>query len=314
MVLRPQKIILLQHESLPLISQTYEGLTRSYLLADAEELMAKHGKSFYFASLIFSPRDLKKIATLYRLCRYIDDCADELPEAESSLALSSILTDLKNPQNETSFNLLMKEVESWGVKRDHIRELLLGAEFDVRGGEIRDEKDLMLYCYRVAGVVGLMMCPLIGVTSTHAHAHAIDLGIGMQLTNICRDIKEDRERGRCYIPGVNSLCELELKARIEKTLDIADLYYKSAYEGLSYIPFRARVVIFLAGELYRNIGMKIRRNDYDVSGNRIYLNLAEKLIVTVKSFLKLGKSFFWKPKSHQHELHFLIQHSSGGER
>lgn len=298
----------------PLNNQTYDELTRSYLLANAEELMSKHGKSFYFASLIFSQSDLKKIATLYRLCRYIDDCADELPESESSLAVTSILADLENPHHNTSFNVLMKEVESWGVKREQIRELLIGAEFDVRGGEIRSEKDLMLYCYRVAGVVGLMMCPLIGVTSPQAYAHAIDLGIGMQLTNICRDVREDADRGRCYLPGADSLSDLELKMRIKKTLDIADLYYKSAYEGLSYIPLRPRFVIFLAGELYRHIGMKIRRNNYDVSGGRIYLNLVEKVIVTVKSIFKLGRSFFWKPNHHKHELHFLIQNYVRGDR
>ena len=287
-------------------NQSFKQLTQSYLLADAEELMAKHGKSFYFASLIFSRSDLKKIATLYRLCRYIDDCADELPKEQSALAVASILTDLKNPQNITSFNILMKEVESWGVKREHIRELLLGAEFDVRGGEIRTEADLMLYCYRVAGVVGLMMCPLIGVKSSIAQAHAIDLGIGMQLTNICRDVSEDAARGRWYLPNSESLKTMEMKNYIKKTLDTAEVYYKSGYEGLSYIPIRARFVIFLAGELYRHIGLKIRKSNYDVSGDRIYLNLAEKLIVTVKSIFKLKRSFFWKPKNHKDELHLLI--------
>ncbi len=295
-------------------NQTYDELTRDYLLANPEDLMSKHGKSFYFASLIFSKNDLKKIATLYRLCRYIDDCADELPESESAIAVASILKDLENPHHETSFNVLMKEVESWGVKRKQITELLLGAEFDVRGGEICTQKDLMLYCYRVAGVVGLMMCPLIGVTSPEAHAHAIDLGIGMQLTNICRDVREDAERGRCYLPGADSLSELDLKIRIKETLDIADLYYKSAYEGLSYIPFRPRFVIFLAGELYRQIGMKIRRNNYDVSGERIYLSFAEKIIVTFRSIFQLGKSFFWKSRDHKHELHFLIDNCLRGDR
>ncbi len=314
MVLLLLESFLLQHWRILLNNQTYEKLTCSYLLANAEELMSKHGKSFYFASLIFSRGDLKKIATLYRLCRYIDDCADELPEAESALAVASILTDLENPRHETSFNLLMKEVEGWGVKREQIRELLLGAEFDVYGGEIKTEEDLMLYCYRVAGVVGLMMCPLIGVTSSQAHAHAIDLGIGMQLTNICRDVREDADRGRSYLPGADSLSDLELKKQIKMTLDKADLYYRSAYEGLSYIPFRARFVIFLAGELYRHIGIKIRRYHYDVSGERIYLNLAEKIIVTVKSILKLGSLFFWKSKVHKHELHLLIHHRERGDR
>jgi phytoene synthase len=292
---------------------TYDQLTRDYHETDAKELMARHGKSFYFASLIFSKNDLTRIATLYRLCRFIDDCADELPETESAHAIASILNDLNNPQNETSFNLLMSEVESWGITRAQIRELLHGAQFDVSGGEIRSEKDLMLYCYRVAGIVGLMMCPLIGVTSREAYTHAVDLGIGMQLTNICRDISEDADRGRCYLPERGDLDSNELKALVKKTLDKADLYYASGYNGLSYIPIRARFVILLAGELYRHIGLKIRRNNYEVFGKRTYLNLGEKILVTLKSILKLGRSFFWTSKKHDSHLHLLIQLHPGGD-
>ncbi len=283
-------------------------------MSNAEELMSKHGKSFYFASLIFSQKDLKKIATLYRLCRFIDDCADELPDEESALAVASILNDLENPLFQTSFNQLMNEVESWGVKREHIKELLKGAEFDVRGGEITSEEDLMLYCYRVAGVVGLMMCPLIGVSSTLSHPHAVDLGIAMQLTNICRDVKEDAERGRYYLPGSETVSAQELKIYIQEALDKADRYYRSAYEGLSYIPIRARFVIFLAGELYRHIGIKIRKNNYDVSGGRIYLNLAEKMMVTLKCIVKLKSSFFWRPSNHKEELHFSLHHHLEGNK
>jgi phytoene synthase len=107
---------------------------------------------------------------------------------------------------------------------------------------------------------------------------------------------------------------LELKSLIKKTLDMADLYYKSAYDGLCHIPVRARFVIFLAGELYRHIGIKIRRKNYDISGGRIYLNVVEKIMVTVKSILKLGGSFFWKPTHHKTELHFLIHDYVRGER
>ena len=291
---------------------TFDKLTNDYLQADAVVLMAEHGKSFYFASLVFSQSDLKKIATLYKLCRFIDDCADELPEAESVLAVASIFADLENPQNVTPFNLLMKEVEAWGVERAQIRELLIGAEFDVRGGEIRTEEDLMLYCFRVAGVVGLMMCPLIGVTDRAAHAHAVDLGIGMQLTNICRDVSEDADRGRFYLPGVSLSVSHELRDHIKETLEKADLYYFSAYDGLCHIPVRARFVIFLAGELYRHIGLKIRRNNYAVFGRRTYLNLGEKIVVTLKTILKLRKSFFWRSTNHRRDLHFLFQTQVGG--
>jgi len=295
-------------------SLTYDSLTRDYLKSDPSDLMKKHGKSFYFASLIFSKSDLLKIARLYKLCRFIDDCADELPESESSLAISSIFYDLDHPESSTPFNLLLNEVEQWGVKRVHLKELLVGAQFDVSGGVIQSEKDLFLYCYRVAGVVGLLMCPLIGVTSERAYPHAIDLGIGMQLTNICRDISEDSQMGRCYLPGGKGLGQSELKILIRQTLDKADQYYNSAYDGLSYIPIRARLVIFLSGELYRHIGLKIRRNNYEVFGVRTYLNLGEKFIVALKSLFKLGKSFFWNPKNHKTKLHSMIEFQVGDYR
>lgn len=290
---------------------TFEQLTVEYFKVDAQELMAKHGKSFYFASCIFKKSDLKKIATLYRLCRFIDDCADELPPEESARAVASIFDDLNNPDKKTSFNLLMGEVEGFGVKRWQIRELLIGAQFDVLGGQVLSEKDLMLYCYRVAGVVGLMMCPLIGVSSKIAFAHSIDLGIGMQLTNICRDIAEDAENNRSYLPNLGLLNPEEVKKLVRETLDKADRYYSSAYDGLSYIPIRPRIVILLAGELYRHIGVKIRKNHYDISGGRTYLKLWEKIFVGFKCLLKLCKKNFWKSSSHRSNLHFSIQEHIG---
>lgn len=297
-------------------SLTYASLTDEYLKADAIDIMALHGKSFYFASMIFSKANLLKVATLYRLCRFIDDCADELPEQESKMAIVSIIFDLNHPENPSKFNHLVQEVESWGVERSFIRELVLGAEFDAQGGSIRSSSDLMLYCYRVAGVVGLMMCPLIGVTDKRGYPHAIDLGLGMQMTNICRDILEDAQRQRIYLPENElekrglSLKHLqqaptpqELKPLVKSLLDQADEYYASGYTGLSYIPFRPRLVILLAGEIYRSIGVKIRKNDYQVLSGRISLSIIEKLIVTVKTTRKLLMSLFWKPETHLGALH-----------
>ncbi|MCO4756079.1 MAG: squalene/phytoene synthase family protein, partial [Bacteriovoracaceae bacterium] len=179
---------------------TYNALIENYLKADPVNLMARHGKSFYFASLIFSKERLNKIATLYKLCRFIDDCADELSLDESKYAINKIISELDNRKDESELNSLISQVQSFGVERGHLKELVSGAQFDAQKGPILNESDLMLYCYRVAGVVGLMMCPLIGVRDLRANPHAIDLGLGMQLTNICRDVLEDAQNGRVYLP------------------------------------------------------------------------------------------------------------------
>ena len=294
----------------------YDSLVENYLKACPLSVMANHGKSFYFASIIFSKDRLIKIATLYKLCRFIDDCADELEEEESKLAINKIISDLENPQHLTPFNTLVKEVEAWGVQRSFIKELVIGAHFDAQGGRIYEMNDLMLYCYRVAGVVGIMMCPLIGVRDKRAYPHAIDLGLGMQLTNICRDVLEDANNGRLYLPEckVTNYRELssqgktpqKLKELVEETLDIADTYYQSAYDGLAFIPLRPRIVILLAGELYRHIGVKIRKSNYEVLEGRIRLSLLEKIFLSIKTILKLGQSYFWLSEKHSKDLHSYI--------
>jgi phytoene synthase len=185
--------------------------------------------------------------------------------------------------------------------------------------------DLMLYCYRVAGVVGLMMCPLIGVTDKRAYPHAIDLGLGMQLTNISRDILEDAKMGRIYLPE-ERIKELgmsfkilsnkgetpkELKELVGEILDIADSYYLSGYEGLAFIPLRSRIVILLAGEVYRNIGHKMKKDGLQILNGRTYLTFGEKLLVTFGTISKLLCSYFWKSKVHKKSLHVLIKEVPG---
>jgi phytoene synthase len=304
---------------------TYESIINDYLKTDPLKVMSTHGKSFYFASMIFSKERLFKIATLYKMCRFIDDCADELEKEESKKAIETIISDLETPDRETKFNILVREVEAWGVERSYIKELVIGAHFDAEGGRIYKMNDLMLYCYRVAGVVGLMMCPLIGVNDKRAYPHAIDLGLGMQLTNITRDILEDAKMGRIYLPedrlhslghdlstlSISRNTPIEIKKLTKSILDTADKYYLSGYEGLAFIPLRPRLVILIAGEVYRHIGQKIRRDGYDVLAGRTYLTLSEKILVTLKSIGKLFSQYFWIPRDHKKGLHLLIKNVPG---
>ena len=124
-----------------------------------------------------------------------------------------------------------------------------------------------------------MMCHVMGVTSRQALQHARDLGIAMQLTNIARDVLEDWQRGRCYLPA--SWMERELgsdpppscrvKPAVEKTLLLADQYYERGMQGIQLLPPTARPAIHLAGRLYRGIGHEIRRCDHEVMQARVCL-------------------------------------------
>jgi phytoene synthase len=284
---------------------------------DAEQVMAENGRSFYFASLIFSAGQRQQVAQLYRICRYVDDCADELSPVESRQAMQRIITELKDPASESEFQQAIRQLENKGVKREYLAELVDGALFDIDSGKIIDRKQLIIYCYRVAGVVGLMMCPLLGVKDVKANAFAIDLGIGMQLTNICRDILEDAQNERNYLPADElyqvglSMHEIQqqgathesLKSLVNIYLDLADDYYKSGYQGLAFIPLRPRICILVAGEIYRSIGHKIRKNNYQVLDGRTILSTYEKIIVTVKTLPRIFFPSFWRHGKHMSELH-----------
>lgn len=276
--------------------------------------MRKNGKSFYFASRVFTKEQMESVSLLYRLCRYIDDCADELAPEESRSKLHKIKWNLENPQSLNTLNSAGTESEqviarlnAIGVDSSHIQVLLEGALFDVGGGNVKNRDELLLYCYRVAGVVGLMMLPILGVSSKEAAPHAIDLGIAMQLTNICRDILEDAQNGRCYLPvGERVKAGLTLKTLskqgdspeslkeiVKFYLQLADRYYASGRKGLSHIPLRGRFAILIASQVYREIGKKIEKKDYEVLQGRVSLSSSEKVWVSAKSLLLILHPYFW---------------------
>lgn len=286
-----------------------------------ENSMAKHAKSFNFASQIFNKEQYRRVNLLYAFCRYVDDLADENAPEIADKELTQLFKNLDN-------NPLTKEVLSLGVPREQMKVLIEGALFDVKEGRILTEQDLITYCYKVAGIVGLMMCPIIGVDSEKAKRHAIDLGIGMQLTNISRDILEDAENNRCYIPETKvHACNFskfsmipsektpyEIKVLVKEMLETADLYYKSGYKGLSKIPLRARIVIVVAGEVYRGIGKKIAKNNYEVLRGRTYLTKWEKFKTAIYSLRFLFKPSFWIEQNHEVDLHKLIDNLPGTHR
>ncbi len=282
--------------------------------------MNAHAKSFSFARKIFNRKITEKVIYLYRFCRFVDDCADELPPLEAKKAVEKIKESF-NSQNDSLISKDISYLKSMGIKKEHLLHLIEGASMDSIGPSINNNKDLIQYCYMVAGVVGLMMCPIMNVSNKNAYKHAIDLGIAMQITNICRDILQDAQNKRTYLPldiltaekiTIDTLNKkgntpLNLKNIVKSYLNLADQYYTSGYNGLSYIPLRARLCILIAGEIYRSIGIKIRRENYDVLKGRTILSRNEKFFVLLKSTTKIFNKNFWHPQKHNSKLHVHLK-------
>lgn len=295
----------------------------NYLDMKPEEIMASHGKSFFWASQFFSKSQLHNVSVLYTFCRFIDDLADENKPEVAEVELLKISNQLQGHIGHP----FIKKVLSLGVKTEYINELIDGALFDTRKGIIKSHEELLVYCYKVAGVVGLMMCPVLGVRDKKGHAHAIDLGVGMQLTNICRDVLEDAQNHRYYLP-LDELNEIELTKEdlkkkgadqlqlsnlVKKYLLLADKYYESGLKGLAYIPFRPRLAILIASSLYRAIGLKLLMDDCLVLKGRTYLNKKEKLINTIWALKGIFKPSFWIKGEHDLRLHKLLKGLPGVE-
>jgi phytoene synthase len=186
--------------------------------------------------------------------------------------------------------------------------LLTGMEMDLRSWQVRDEEELIHYCYHVAGVVGLMMCRVMGVHDPAAMKHAVDLGIAMQLTNIARDVGEDWSIGRSYLPkswtdlGLpeqvgtlpkasnadrsNALSNENVQASVERIVRSAEGYYRSGLAGLSYLPSSCRPAICLAAKVYREIGREILRRESRVMDGRISISPAR--IAWIASIVWMG--------------------------
>lgn len=271
------------------------------------EVLSNNGKSFYLAGLFLEKKHLLEIAELYSFCRYVDDCADQLNTTEAMTAIAHIKKTLLDPSLSNELQQHIQKLETLGVQRRHMLDLVAGAESDTQFSPLQNDEELDIYCYQVAGVVGLMMIPLIGVTSKDAPPHAMSLGKAMQLTNICRDILEDAQNGRTYLPQLAlakenlSIKDLQkkgtspssLKEIVAFYLNKADELYQEGYRGLAYIPLRYRFAILLAGEIYRHIGVKIRKNNFEVLQGRTVLSFPEKMVVIAKSLKKVFNSQFW---------------------
>ncbi|MEZ4451806.1 MAG: phytoene/squalene synthase family protein [Nannocystaceae bacterium] len=248
------------------------------IVAESHQALRVHARSFRWAAT-FLPADRRDdAAVLYAFCREADDAVDEAADpasAERRLAVFERGLEATDEAGEAPpiCRALRDLAARRGLPLDAARQLLEGMRGDLQAVRVADDRELLRYCYRAAGTVGRLMCGVLGVADPRAFAHAIDLGIAMQLTNICRDVAEDAGRGRVYLPearlrGAGTSAEALLAAAadgeavarvVRELLALAERYYASAEAGMRYIPARPRLAIVVAARIYRAIGRRLLR-------------------------------------------------------
>ena len=250
-------------------------------------LIKKHAKSFYWASFFLSKPVFNKCSSLYNFCRTLDDIVDDNKKLE--IKKQNFLKYKKDFINKDNDNPIIKEmwsiIDKEKISKQVVMDLFDGVQTDLEEKvKINSKKELLIYSYRVAGTVGLMMSKILKVNNREALKGAIDLGIAMQLTNISRDVIEDSKNNRFYIN--------ESFEEISSTIKLADSFYTNSFFSIKEIPFSFRFSILVARRVYRKIGYKIlnKKNleNYKNSG-KIYVSNIEKILETAYSIFDLIK-------------------------
>jgi phytoene synthase len=267
---------------------------------EARASIQQHSKSFALAARLLPPEVQHGAVVLYAYCRRADDAIDLSAPGEQLGKLASLRTELANvyaqvPQSDPLLREFQRVTHAYAVPREYLDELLLGMEMDVKRVEYKVLPDLMLYAYRVAGVVGLMMCHVMGVREASALRHAAHLGMAMQLTNNARDVREDWERGRLYLPqdllaecGVFGLrpepgaalppsAAGGLGLATERLLQHADAFYRSGDAGLPQLSLRCALAIRAARLVYSEISVRVRAQACDPLAPRAVVSRERKL-------------------------------------
>jgi phytoene synthase len=255
------------------------------------QLIARHSKSFALAARLLAAESRDRVAALYAWCRVCDDAIDLSPPATHAATLAELQRELRSiyageSQPHAAAALFQGVVRDRRIPVEYPAELLEGLRMDASGQTYASTDELLHYAFRVAGTVGLMMCHVFGVADSRAIVHAAHLGIAMQLTNIARDVAEDWQRRRLYLPGDLLGPELfsELRARlggelprrcaqamapaVAALLRIAEGYYASGDRGLALLDHRAALSVRTARLIYAAIGVEIARRHYDVLAGR----------------------------------------------
>jgi phytoene synthase len=311
----------------PITARAELGGAASGGLADADALLAlaNGSKTFAFAGWFLPAERRIDAARLYAFCRYVDDLADDAPDLETArVSLARVRAELRGEATAGPIVAALVDLLTRCRVDIGIAEALVdGVASDLQEVRLADDAALLRYGYRVASTVGLMMCGVLGVDNDEAGPFAVDLGIAMQITNICRDVAEDARRGRVYLPrtrlqaaGVgfepsDVLAHPEGVRRVVlDLLSLADRYYASADHGMRFIPARARLAILIASRTYRAIGTVLRARAGDALAGRVFVPLGRKLWMAFDGVVAWARASGWRT-AHRAELHRCLHDLPG---
>lgn len=279
-----------------------EALAAAY--EECRQVTRREARNFYFAFLTLPAPQRRAIYVAYTFCRYCDDSVDaegtDAEKLERVRSLREMLAKAYSGQaTQPLFIGLSDVVATYDIPQEYFQEVLNGVESDLVKTRYADFEELRRYCYQVASAVGLVCIHIFGYRGGEtARQHAIDLGLAMQITNICRDVREDWEFGRIYLPqdemarfGVD---EADIAAGVV-TDGMADLlqfqierarsFFASGRLLLPYLPVRSRGCPAALGLIYGGVLNHIERARYDVFSQRIGLSKAAKLRLMARAWL-----------------------------
>ena len=254
-------------------------LTKNYL--------AIYAKSFNWAGFFLPKKTYEKCSALYDFCREADNIADDANKIE--IKKNNFIKFRNNFVNKNYDDPVIKNmwdlINEFSISTKIVDDLFEGINSDIKENvKLNSKKELLIYSYRVAGTVGLMMAKILNVHKEQSLKSAIDLGIAMQLTNISRDVMEDKKNNRSYIN--------ESFEDIKTTIKLSEKFYENSFYSIKEIPLSFRFSILVARRVYRKIGYKILNKEnienYKKSG-KIYVSNIEKIIETFLSIFDLIK-------------------------
>ncbi len=274
----------------PVLTDALESLSAS--------AMRRHGRTFFLASLMLGSRR-RGIEALYRLCRHIDDIADD--DHVDVEGRCRALRDLDEALRREDIAVpcvcvAVRLRDAHGLRLAGLHRLIEEAARDLDFQRPQTFEDLLRYAFGVAGVVGWMLCPMLGARDPHAIAPAVALGIGMQLTNIARDVVADARIGRIYLPhdwapqlSLSALSAAEPEALCDahaatlRLLDEAETFYALAERGMLLLPAPPRWSIRAAARMYRDIGRRVRELGVEGANQRAMVGPWRKSSLLISS-------------------------------
>jgi len=265
------------------------------------------GSSFFYAFLFLSPEKRRAMMALYAFCREVDDIADEIKEKEVAIRKLVFWQEevdrvFEGVARHPVGIELMWTLEHYAIEKIMLTEMIEGMLMDVSGKPMVTDEDLDLYCYRVAGVVGLMSIAVFGFTKEASKDFALKMGNALQLTNILRDVYEDTKIERIYLPqqirakfkvtdqdirqgfGDNAQANANLKALLQHYFDKAEQYYTDALAALPAEDRKSLTPSLMMGAIYYAHLAKLQQVDFDVWQHPARLTPLKKIWVAWKAY------------------------------